>query len=714
MTLARIPAAVAVLCILAASLRAETKIGFRQLCSTTPVALQRGTTRTINVRSNYTLDGTYKVFFDRPGIEMKLIETKPIPAPHKGRGTPGTPFRFEATVPAQQPLGIYEFRVATRTAVSSVSHLLVTDFPVVNEAKAENGKPETAQQVSLPVAIAGMVERSEDVDYYQFSGTAGQVIIVNIYAQRVTRAVHSMQSGGSGGSVMYLMDSILTLRNANGQVLAENDNFIGGDSFLTCKLPEDGRYFLEVRDTRFIGNPKYVYCVEISDKPFAHAFFPMAVQQGQTTEAEVIGNNLGGLKTTTLSAKAGESSGWKTVSVKTPRGPTNPVRMLVTSYPQLLAVDGNHSQAKAMPLSLPVGVNGRLSRPDEVHYYSFEAKKDRYYLLEIEAERRDLPLDSVIDVFDSKGKRLTGADDGYYTKDATLQFKAPTDGRFVVSVSDLHNRGGERFIYNLKLEPSGPDFEIHGKYYYAQLAPGTRMIWFTRLSRRNGFDGPVELQVEGLPDGVSYTPVTIPPGLSQSAVILSARPDAKVDASLVRLLGKAVLPDADGKPHQVIRYAHVTCELQASGGSQARCPISTQLVGVTNPLDLLKIEATPSEITLRPGEKVEIKVRVVRNKSYTGPITLGLPFLYGNSIINDQLPPGVTMSASSKARLTNNAVEGTVILEAAKGKGAPKPLKRFPIAVMGRISMSFSISTNYASNPIHLTILDTSAKTAER
>ena len=114
--------------------------------------------------------------------------------------------------------------------------------------------------------------------------------------------------------------------------------------------------------------------------------------------------------------------------------------MLVTSYPQLLAVDGNHSLAKAMPLSLPVGVNGRLSRPDEVHYYSFEAKKDRYYLLEIEAERRDLPLDSVIDVFDSKGKRLTGADDGYYTKDATLQFKAPTDGRFVVSVSDLHNR----------------------------------------------------------------------------------------------------------------------------------------------------------------------------------------------------------------------------------------------------------------------------------
>ena len=709
MTLRRVTGALAALCILVTSLQAESTIGFRQLCSTTPVAVQRGKKTTINVRSNYTLDGSYKVLFDRPGIKMKLLETKPIAAPHQGRGTPGTPFRFEADVPAEQPLGIYEFRIATKTAVSSVSHLLVTSYPVVNEEKTENGSPATAQQVSFPVAICGMCGNAEDVDYYQFTGKAGQEVTINIYAQRVTKAVHSMQSGGSGASVMYLMDSILTLRRSNGQVIAENDNFIGGDSFLAYKFPEDGRYYLEVRDTRFIGNPKYVYCVEISDRPLVHAFFPMAVQQGQATEAAVIGHNLGGLEKTTLRAVADESPGWKSISVETPRGPTNPVQVLVSAHPQLVA-EGNHSMAQSIPLSLPVGVNGRLSRPDEVHYYSFEATKDRYYLFEIESDRRDLPLDSVIDVLDSAGKRVNGADDGYYTKDAKLHFKAPSDGKFFVSVRDLHNRGGERFIYNLRAEPSGPDFEVHGKYYYAQLAPGTRMIWFANLSRQNGFNGPVEMQVEGLPEGVSFTPVTIPAGLNRCAIILSARPDAKLDARLVRLSGKAVIPDADGKPRDVVRYAHVTCELQASGGSQARWPINTQIVGVTNPLDLVKFEATPSEITLRPGEKVEIKVRVTRSKQFTGPIQLAMPFLYGNSIVADQLPPGVTMSSASQARLTGETVEGTIILEAASGADAPKPLKRFPIAVMGRISMSFSISTNYASNPIHLTISDASPK----
>ena len=83
MKLFRIPGAVAVLCLLVTALQAESKIGFRQLGSTTPVAVQRGQKTTINVRSNYTLDGTYKVLFDRPGIEMKFLETKPKAAPQR-------------------------------------------------------------------------------------------------------------------------------------------------------------------------------------------------------------------------------------------------------------------------------------------------------------------------------------------------------------------------------------------------------------------------------------------------------------------------------------------------------------------------------------------------------------------------------------------------------------------------------------------------------
>ena len=153
---------VVVLIVPTASTTAETKVGFRQLGSTTPIVVRRGQVSTINIRSNYTLDGAYSVLFDRPGITAKFLETKPIAAPRSGRGRPGTPFRFEVNVPAGQPTGVYELRVATRTAVSSVAHLLVTDLPVVAEdAGKENGQPAEAQPVNVPAAIAGVCEKTE-------------------------------------------------------------------------------------------------------------------------------------------------------------------------------------------------------------------------------------------------------------------------------------------------------------------------------------------------------------------------------------------------------------------------------------------------------------------------------------------------------------------------------------------------------------------------
>ena len=265
-------------------------------------------------------------------------------------------------------------------------------------------------------------------------------------------------------------------------------------------------------------------------------------------------------------------------------------------------------------------------------------------------------------------------------------------------------RGGERFFYHLRVEPAGTDFEVHGEYYYAQIAPATRMIWFARINRINGFDGPVEMHVDGLPPGVSFVPVTIPPGMDHCALILEATADAKIDATLARVWGRGTITDVDGKPREVTREGHVTCELQSTGGSQGRWPIRTQLVGVTEPLDLVKVEATPDEITLAPGEKAEIAVRIERNKGFDESVSLAMAFKYFSNTLGAQLPPGVKVAQESTARLNKGVAEGKIILEAETGKKRPPPVERLPIAVIARVSITFSITTNYASNPIYLTI----------
>ena len=675
---------------------ASAKVGFRQVTCTYPVAVQKGSTSEVQLYSNFTLDGAHSVFFDRPGMSMSFLETKPIKAPRRGRSGAGTPFRFRIEVPLDQRVGIYEYRVATSKAVSSASHILVTDFPVVLEAKAENGLIESAQQVPFPAAVCGICNRAEDVDYYRFPGKAGQKVTLQIYAQRVTASIHSMVVSGKA----YHMDSILTLIGPNGQVVAQNDNYYGGDSFIQCTLPSEGDYVLQVRDVRYVGSQKYTYCVEMSDSPFVHGTLPMAVQKGSSVEARLVGTLA---ERATLTATKDEEAGWREQRFSTSAGPTNPTSILISEHPQKVAAEGNLTRETAEALIVPMGVTGQFASPNQTHYYSFDANKDSFYRIEIESHRRQLPLDAVLTIYDAMGKKITEADDGKLTKDSRIMFKAPASGKFFLSVKDLHDRGGERFLYHLTVEPAGPDFILKGEYYYAMLGPGTRMMWFAQVERLNGFDGPVEIQVEGLPPGVTATPVTIPKGLKDCAIVLSAAADAKIGASLAQVIGKATITEPDQSTREIVRSGRVTCELQGGGGGQVRWPIHTQLVAVTEPLDLLGVEASPAEITLKPGEQTEISFRVTRNKDFKDPVTIAMAFKYFAQTYGSQLPPGVTMEKGSTERIVGDKLEGKIILKADPKKSVP--VEKFPIAVLARVAITFSITTNYASNPVLLTVL---------
>ncbi|MEZ6131575.1 MAG: PPC domain-containing protein [Planctomycetaceae bacterium] len=684
-----------------ATLHAETKVGFRQLGSTTPVVVQRGRASEIQIRSNFTLDGTYKVLFDRPGITAEFLETKPIDAPRSGRGRPGTPFRFRVTVPEDQLLGIYEMRVATKTAVSSVAHLMVTDLPVVNEdPKAENGTVATSMPVDVPSAIAGTCEETEDVDCYRFTATAGQTITFEVFAQRVTEAVHSMQSGNG----TYLMDSILTLMTSSGQVLAQNDNHIGGDAFLAYTFPTAGEYVVSVRDARYIGNTKYVYCLQVSDRPYAHTVFPVAVQRGQRQDVQVVGHQLGTSSTATIDTTSeNESIGWRTMPLHVEAGETNPVSVLVSEHPQHIAPDGNHLPESAMALTFPVGVSGRFTAPDQTHRFTFTGSANQFIRFDVTAQDIGLPLDAVLEIQDANGKTLVETDDILNTKDPQLHFRCPADGQYTLLLRDLHDRGGERFQYHLSAVPAGPDFELYGEYYYAQLAPGTRMAWFANIIRHNGFTGPVEIVLEDLPEGVSYEPVTIPEGVTDCLINLVADPAAPINASLVRIAGRASIANGDGQPIECKRYGRITCELQTQGGGQARWPIRTSLVGVVEPLDLLNVSAEPAELTLKRGGKAEFTVKIVRNKDFKEPVTLDMAFTYFTTSYGKQLPAGVTLSKNSAGRLAGDTLEGKIVLEATDKAVL---VERLPIAAIARVPITFSITTNYATNPIYLTVTE--------
>lgn len=671
-------------------------IGFRQLTTAYPCAVQVGQKATVQLRSNFTLDGAYASFFVPAGPTMRLLETKPIDAPLTGRGRPGTPFKFEVSVPTNQMPGLHEFRLATPQAVSSVAMLLVTPYPVVLEGTKENGTRDKAELVAVPSAVCGVCDPTEDVDCFRFAGKSGERFTFEVYAQRITQSTHDMV-GRSG----YHMDPILTLLSPTGQVVAMNDNYFGGDALMTAELAQDGEYVLAVRDTRYGGDVRYSYCVEISRGLPAVATFPLVVERGKSTDLEVLSAAGMPLGKTKVSPTKDAEPGLVRESLLVAGVATNPATYGVSAVPQLTQ-EATNTQQTSRSIPAPCGVNGRLLHDGDEHWFVFEAKKDAYYLLEAESRKFRLPLDVMLEIYDEKGKKLGEADDLPLTPDAKQYFRAPADGKYLLRVRDVNGRGGADFLYHLRVEPSGPDFELTGKLYYAMVAPGIRALWFINATRLNGFTGPIEIRVDGLPAGVRQVPVTIPAGMNYAPIVLEADKSAKVGAALVNITGRAQLDEAGKSAStEIVREAVVTCELQSQGGSQGHWPVRTALVGVVEKLDLVNVEASPGELVLKPGSKVELQVTITRNPEYKDPVGLEFTWQYFGSKLGEQLPPGVTLGKGSAARLSGNTLSGKMTLEAAKDALA---VERFPLAVMAGVSVSFSIDTKYASNPVYLTI----------
>ncbi len=127
----------------------------------------------------------------------------------------------------------------------------VSNFPNVLEAEPNND-PATAPATdkALPLAFNGIIQEKGDVDSFKFTAKKGQVYDFNVYARRLRSP----------------LDSFLTIHDAKGNQLANNDDAGRTDSYLRWKAPEDGTFEVTISDQLLRGGPNYTYRVEV-DSP---------------------------------------------------------------------------------------------------------------------------------------------------------------------------------------------------------------------------------------------------------------------------------------------------------------------------------------------------------------------------------------------------------------------------------------------------------------
>src|SRR4029077_12142509 len=83
---------------------------------------------------------------------------------------------------------------------------------------------------------------------------------------------------------------MLTLFDAEGRELAANDHFYFADPMLSYTVPKTGIYYIQIRESTYDGDPRWVYALLATNRPYASHVYPMAGNPGRTIDVEPVGS----------------------------------------------------------------------------------------------------------------------------------------------------------------------------------------------------------------------------------------------------------------------------------------------------------------------------------------------------------------------------------------------------------------------------------------
>jgi len=700
--------AVAALVAWASSLEAVTS--YPMVMSIRPVAIQVGTTAELTVRSRYSMDGFYRVLVSGTGVTGEVTESrsKPEPPPKpstkkkaksKTQRTTVENLAIRFHVDKDALPGVRDFRVAGAQGVSTAGQLVVVQDPVVTES-GDNDTPEKAQKITVPAVVCGSIEKSEDRDYFKFHVEAGRSLVFRVRGMTLEDRIHDLQ---------LHLDPIITLRSSTGATIAVCDNDISGDPLLCHRFERAGDYTLEIRDVRYKGDRDWVYCVEISDRPFLRTAFPLAVAPGQHVTLRPIGFQIPEKSAIDWIVPTTWDAGIHDAQLPLAGRLTNTVALVATHLPIVMEPAGEHSSSKnAPPVSIPVAINGRIEKEAEADRYSFPAKKGELLTFDVFARRAGSPLDSAMRILDAKGRVLTEGDDqndfGRSTADATIEnWRAPADGTYTVEIRDLLQRGDADFVYVLTIAKPEPEFEVFIDTDKTELAPGTSGVLFVNCIRKNGFDGEIALAVEGLPEGVKEVCDRIPPGHRDGCIILTAAAGAKPEVANIRVIGTGRQKLANGRTAELHASGRPLQETYLPGGGRGHWSVESHAVAVSEPSDLRGVKLDKQSISLKPGASARVDVTIERAPDFTENVTLSPRFEPLGRIYGDTLPKGVEVDAKrSKTLLTGKETHGFITFRATP---TAEPMSDRPVAVMANVSINFVMKATYSSEPLFVTTL---------
>ena len=484
-----------------------------RLLTTKPMGGTVGSQVEITLSGEHLDDADQLLFSD-----LRLTATRKL----DGAGQP-VPNQYVVTISSECPPGLYEARVTTRLGLSSSRVFSVGTLPEVTQTTANTSLASAIELKLNTVCNAVMSPRA--ADHYVFEAHAGQRVVVDC----ASRGIDSK------------LDAVLVVADAAGRDLKVERR--GG--ILDFRAPADGRYVVKVHELTYQGGSPFFYRLTLRDLP---------------PDAPIVRHP---------STQAVNSFSWP------------PPGLAATAA--TAEVEPNADPGTAQKIALPCDIAGNFFPAADVDVYEFEAKKGEVWWVEIASERLGRPTDpaavvqrvtrvgdaeTLTDIAEfndipspvkvsSNGYAYDGPPYDAGSSDFLGKLEIPEDGLYRLQLSDLYGgtRNDPNNVYRLVIRKAQPDFAIVAWPQHMELRNGDRAALSKPISlrggatmalevvaiRRDGFDGEIDIVMEGLPEGVTAQGLKIPAGKSRGMLLVTARADAPRVVAAASIAGRATI-----------------------------------------------------------------------------------------------------------------------------------------------------------------------------
>ena len=552
------------------------------------------------------------------GVEAALLEVIPF-----NPTTPGSRLivphlqdevRLRLTIAPDAAPGPRDFRLVCSNALTTPLAFTIGRFAEVTESEPNCATTNGLSLQNLPVCVNGRIN-VHDTDTVHFHASKGQTLVAQVQGRAL---------------LPYLVDTqpswfqpLLTLFDSQRNEIAHADSFrFDSDPILVFTASATGEYVLQLRDASNRGRDDFVYRLTLGELPLVTGFFPMGGKKGDNLNVTLEGVNLPPQKVRIFSSNKTSEACLQTIIEGKLFFP--PLCFDLDTLPEDHETEaiGERDQA-AQSVQIPVIVNGTIEKPGDMDAFRFQGMAGQRIAIETRARQLGSLLDTVITLADSHGNILITHDDqtnvfsGLLTEpcDSALTLRLPADDTYEVRLCDKRGRGGSDYHYRLRISEPRPDFELWVTPSSLIIPLGGTARAHVHVRRSDGFTGPITLQLNNPPLGISCDAACVSSNATESVLTLRTSSSTKrLPQAPFELTLSGIATNGTAILRQTAMPAH--CGFQSSTCSHLVRDETWMAIVDTEPRDIeWPIVLPPQTAHIRANDKKPFSVTIASGKA---------------------------------------------------------------------------------------------------